>query len=110
MCVRRPELVHASVDVSAVVIPKLFQHQTQTKGCLHVLTLDKCLVWLYTQLYQFSNRSLSLSLSLSLSHSLSLCLSVSPSLSVQADLMTHRNASSRLSEINHLRQVVLPIV
>lgn len=54
-------------DVSAVVIPKLLQHQTQTKGCLHVLTLDKCLVWLYIQLYQFSDRSLSFSLPASLS-------------------------------------------
>lgn len=71
MCAYRPELVHASVDVNAVVIPKLLQHQTQTKGCLHVLTLDKCLVWLYTQLYQFSDRSLSLFLSF--------CLSLSPS-------------------------------
>ena len=67
VCVRalRPELVHASVHVSVVVIPELLQHQTLTKGCLHALTLDKCPVWLYTQLYQFSNRSLSLSLSVS---------------------------------------------
>ncbi len=70
MCVHRPEHVHASVDVNAVVIPKLLQHQTQTKGCLHVLTLDKCLGWLYTQLYQFSDRSLSLSFYLSVSLSL----------------------------------------
>lgn len=100
MCVHRPELVHASVDVNALVIPKLLQHQTLTKGCLHVLTLDKCLGWLFIQLYQFSDRSLSLFLSL--------CFSLS--LSTQADLMTHRNASSRLSGINHLRQVVVPIV
>lgn len=88
MRVLRPEFVHVSVEVNGVVIPQLLQHQT--KGCLYILTLDKCLVWLYTQLYQFSNRSLSLS--------------------IQADLMTHRNASSHLSEINHLPQVVLPIV
>lgn len=59
MHVLRPELVHVSVEVSGVVIPQLLQHQM--KGCLYILTLDKCLVWLYTQLYQFSNRSLSLS-------------------------------------------------
>lgn len=64
LLVHRPELDHASVEVNAVVIPKLLQHQT--KGCLYVLTLDKCLIWLYTQLYQFSNRSLSLSITLSL--------------------------------------------
>lgn len=74
-------------------------HQTPTKGCLHLLTLDKCLVWLYAQLYQFSDRSPSLSISLSAALA-----------SSGPDLMTHRNASSRLSEINHLRQVFLPIV
>lgn len=80
-----------------VVILQLLEHQTQTKGCLHVLTLDKCLVWLFAQLYQFSDRSLSLS-SLTSLHL------------IWAQLMTHRNASSCLSEINHLRQLVLPIV
>lgn len=58
-----PELPWVGAAVEVLVIPKLHRHQTPTKGCLHDLTLDKCLGWLFIQLYQFSNRSLSLFLS-----------------------------------------------
>lgn len=79
VCVHEPELVQVSADVKALVIPKLHQHQTPTKGCLHDLTLDKCLRWLFIQLYQFSDRSLSLSFYLSgLSLAGSLLLSLRP--------------------------------
>lgn len=84
-----PELPRVGAAVEVLVIPKLHRHQTPTKGCLHDLTLDKCLGWLFIQLYQFSNRSPSLFLSPSIprfSRALSLSLALALSPSTRADL------------------------